>query len=148
MPSYMTVEDADLYFANRLYVRTWECSSAEEKRKGLYSATEIIDRLNFSGVKAVSTQTNQFPRDTDTVVPDDVQKAAAEIALALLDGVDPDMEYENLALKSQGYGGVKSTYSEDASQPHKVAGIPSVMAWRYLRPYLRDPNGLQLFRVN
>lgn len=148
MPSYMTVEEADTYFGNRLNIRAWECASYDEKRRGLYMATEIIDRLNFNGCKADSAQENQFPRDTDTTIPEDVQRASAEIALALLDGVDPDMEYENLRLKSQGYGGVRSTYDEEFHQPHLIAGIPSVTAWRYLRPYLRDPNELTLFRTN
>ena len=148
MPSYMTVAEATAYFDNRLNVRPWECATPEEQRRSLYMATEIIDRLNFIGCKADEDQENQFPRGTDTVVPEDVQKASAEIALALLDGVEPEIEFENLFLRSQGYGPVRSAYDKTIPASNVVAGVPSVTAWRYLAPYLRSPNTFDIHRTS
>lgn len=148
MPSYMTVIEATAYFNDRLNVRPWECATPEEQRRSLAMSTEIVDRLNYVGCKADDAQDNQFPRGTDTVVPADVQKASAEVALALLDGVDPEMEFENLFLRSQGYGSVRSSYDKSSPSPNIVGGVPSVTAWRYLLPYLREPNTFDIFRVS
>jgi hypothetical protein len=148
MPSYATIVEAQTYFDRVLNTRPWDCASATEKTTALAQATDIIDRLNFLGCKTVDTQPNQFPRKPDTLIPDDIKNASAAIALALLDGVDPELEYENLHLKSQGYGSVRATYDQTPPQPHAVGGIPSVTAWRFLRPYLRDPNTMDLFRTS
>lgn len=148
MPSYMTIVEANAYFNDRLNIRPWECANPDEQRRGLAMATEIIDRLNFIGCKADEAQDNQFPRGTDTVVPADVQKASAEIALALLDGVEPEMEFENLSLRSQGYGSVRSSFDKTIPAPNLVGGVPSVTAWRYLAPYLRAPNTFDIFRTS
>lgn len=148
MPSYMTVIEANAYFNDRLNVRPWECANPDEQRRALAMATEIIDRLNFIGQKADELQDNQFPRGTDTVVPADVQKASAEIALALLDGVEPEMEFENLSLRSQGYGSVRSSFDKSQPDPNTVGGVPSITAWRYLSPYLRAPNTFDIFRIS
>ncbi len=146
--SYATIAEADALFFDRiLNKRPWECAGSSERDIALAQATDIIDRLNFLGEKTDENQTNQFPRKDDTVVPDDIKRASSAIALALLDGVDPELEYENLHLKSQGYGSIRASYDQVPPQPHTVAGIPSVTAWRYLKPYLRDPNTIDLFRT-
>ena len=148
MPSYATIDEAQAYFDRVLNTRPWDCASSTEKTKALAQATDIIDRLNFLGTKTNDAQENQFPRNDDTVVPDDVKNATAAIALALLDGVDPELEYENLHLKSQGYGSVRGSYDQRPPMPHIVAGIPSVTAWRFLQPYLRDPNTFDIYRIS
>ena len=147
MASYITIAEGQAYMDNRLHVRAWDCTSADEQRRAITMATEIIDRLNYLGCKAVDTQVNQFPRLDDTVVPQDVKNATSEVALALLDGVDPELEYENLQLRSQGMGSARSAFDKTPPPPHLVAGIPSVTAWRYLKPYLRDPNELDIYRI-
>jgi hypothetical protein len=111
-------------------------------------ATEIIDRLNFVGSKNDSDQTNQFPRGADTTVPGNVKNACFEISLSLLDGVDPNLEYENIFMTSQGYGGARSSYDRSVKPPHVLAGVPSFVAWTYLQPYLIDPQRLDLGRAS
>ena len=95
------------------------------------------------------SQALEFPRDSDIVVPEDIETVCFEIALALLDGVDPDVELENLGVTSQGYGGIKTAYNRD-QQPieHLLHGIPSAMAWRILKPFLRDGRAVITARVN
>jgi hypothetical protein len=135
----------------------------------MYMATRCIDRLNFKGYKAAvytlilanteatdaeirvaeASQELEFPRDVDTTVPLDIETACYEITLALLDDVDPDAELENLGISSHSYAGVRTGYNRD-QQPieHLIHGIPSPMAWRYLKPFLLDGRQVVLDRVD
>jgi len=146
--SYIDRTEAQVYFDGRLNTDAWDDSSDQERDKSLIMSTRILDRLNYLGQKAVSTQELQFPRGTDTVVPQDVQDATAEVALALLDGVDPDLEYENLFMTSQGYGGIRSSYDRRVKAPHLLARVPSFAAWTLLKPYLRDDLNIELHRTS
>lgn len=146
--AYATRAEGDTYFAGKLFADAWDNATDAEKDKSLLQATRIIDRLNFKGEKTDDTQELQFPRDDDTAVPDDIKDASCEIAYALLDGVDPELEFDNLNMVSQGYANVRSTYDRQAPAEHLVAGVPSVTAWRYLLPYLRDTRAVDLSRVN
>lgn len=145
---YMTLLEAEAYFLTRLNTEAWDSATDDEKTAGLTMATEAIDRLNYLGDMTDSDQANQFPRDADTVVPDDIKKACAEDALMLLDGFDVELELEQLNMVSQGYANVRSTYDRTAPPPHIVAGIASSVAWRYLKPYLRDVNTFRVNRVS
>lgn len=74
----------------------------------------------------------------DVDIPVDIQIACCEIAIALLDGRDIDLDIENLAVDSQSQAGIRTSYSRKYALEHVRAGIPSALAWNYLRPYLRD----------
>jgi len=149
MSQYATIAEAQAYFDGRLNTDAWDDETDTTTRnKALTMATTLIDRLNFRGEKADDSQELQFPRGNDTVVPQDIKNACAEIALALLDGVDPEMEFENLRMKSQAYGVVRSTYDTGRTPEHYVAGIPSNTAWRFLKPYLRSPFTVDRHRVS
>jgi len=146
--AYCTIAEADAYFSGRLNTDAWDDATSGDQVKALVQATRMIDRLNFKGEMTDEDQQFQFPRDDDTLVPEDIKYACSEIALALLDGVDPELEFDNLRMVSQGYANVRSTYDKDSPPQHFVAGIPSVTAWRYLKPYLRDVNAVDLSRVS
>lgn len=145
---YATATEGDEYFTDRLNSDAWDDASDADKAKALITATKIMDRLNYKGDKTSDDQTLQFPRDTDTLIPQDIKDACCEVALALLDGVDPEMEFDNLNMVSQNYANVRSTYDRSVPGEHIVAGIPSVSAWRYLKPYLRDGGSVNLSRVS
>ena len=147
--SYIDRVEAQVYFDGRLNTEAWDDTTDDTvKDKSLIMATRIIDRLNFSGCKAVVTQELQFPRGIDTVVPLDVQNATAEIALALLDGVNPDLEFENVFMTSQGYGGIRSSFDRSVKAAHLLAGIPSFVSWTFLKPYLLDTLNIELHRTS
>jgi hypothetical protein len=169
MATYVTLLDAHDYFDQRLHETAWTNASPADREKSLLAATRIIDRLNFKGCKravyllvdgdpeatqeeinaASASQELQFPRDTDTEIPIEVKYACLEIAYSLLDGVDPDIELENLAIISHGYASVRTTYSRSHNPPeHLNAGVPSATAWRFLRPFLREPGGIIISRAN
>jgi len=145
---YISVVDADVYFNTRLNSEVWDLADNTEKERALVTAGRAIDQLNYAGTRTSSTQEHQFPRDDDTEIPEDVQYACCELAHALLDGVDPELEYENLNMVAQGFGNVRSTYDRTSKPAHIVAGIVSIVAWRLLLPYLRDPLYLEISRVS
>jgi hypothetical protein len=147
--SYTDITGAQAYFDERLNTDPWDTADDTDKTKALAMATKIIDRLNFVGDKTDEDQELQFPRNDDEEVPDDIVYACCEIALALLDGVDPEIEFENLWMTSQGYGNVRSTYDRSRTGPmHIIHGAPSIVAWRFLSPYLRDPTQISLDRIS
>ncbi len=166
---YGTLDEADSYFAKRLHEAAWTAASALDREKALIAARAIIDALNYKGNKnsvytllqanpsatqeairaAEASQPLEFPRGADTVVPEAVRVASYEIAYALLDGKDPELELENLAVNAMGYGAVKTSY-ERAQLPieHVVNLVPSSVAWRLVRPFLRDSDALKLLRLS
>ena len=169
MPSmYGTLDEANTYFATRLHTTAWDHASSTQKTNALYQGAEIIDSLNFKGCKATvytaleadiyatqvtlraaeAAQELEFPRDADTEIPLAIEKACYEIAYSLLDGVDPTLELENLAVTNQAYAGVKTSYNRD-QQPieHIINGVPSFIAWKLLRPFLRDPRSIKFSRI-
>lgn len=89
----------------------------------------------------------EFPRGADTVIPTDIKTACYEIAFALLDGVDPEAELDDLGVVSQGYSSVRTTYDRTSVPQHHNAGIPSAVAWRFLKPYLQDGRAVKISRV-
>lgn len=145
--AYATYSEGDTYFDAQLNADSWTDATTANKNKALKMATSMIDRLNFRGELASESQDLQFPRKDDDDVPQDIKNACFEIAIVLLDGKDPEMEYDNLRMLSQTYANIKSTYIPSPPE-HIVAGIPSAKAWRFLKPYLRDPKCIDLYRVS
>jgi len=169
---YGTISEANEYFMHRLHESAWSDSSPDDRRKALIRATALIDRLNFKGEKAAVyalmhadgterrptpaerreaevSQELEFPRGTDTEVPQEIKIACWELSHALLDGIDPDLEIDNLGVVSQGIVSVRTTYSREQTQnEHILHGIVSASAWRYLRPFLRDGGIIKLSRVD
>ena len=163
--------EASSYFAQRLHETAWTGARDADREKALIAARGIIDTLNYKGVKhsvytlcgssdpssvspenlraAEASQPLEFPRGDDTVVPEAIRIAEYEIAYALLDGKDPELELENLAISAMGYGAVKTSY-ERGQLPieHIVNMVPSSIAWRLLKPFLRDSDALKLSRLS
>lgn len=154
MTAYATYIEADTYFQNRLHVLTWNESSTSDKTIALTEATARIDRLRFSGALVDDDQELEFPRyygdeaDGTEEIPEDIEIATCELAFTLLDGVEPDLEFENLGVTSHKYSTVQMNNNPNVNFDHIAAGIPSATAWRYLMPYLADAKGIQLNRVS
>lgn len=165
MLSYLTTDDADAYFADRLHSEAWDAADDSTQDKALKTATAAIERLRFVGQRhavyeaiqsggdetailaAVASQPLEFPRDADEEVPQEILDAVCEEAFALLDGKDPDAELEDLPVISQGYSSVRVTMDRSFAQEHLNAGIVSPRAWRLLKPYLIEARSIKLHRV-
>lgn len=148
MDSYVDLEYADNYFESRLHSGLWANSLAGDRNAALLQATQAIDRLRFVGSRTDIDQELEFPRGGDDTVPSDIKIACCEIAFNLLDGKDPDAEFEDLSVTSRGFSSVRSANDRSFIQEHTNAGIPSSRAWRYIRPYLLDDRNITLRRVN
>ena len=163
------IAEATSYFAQRLHETAWSAASDADREKALIAARGIIDGLNYKGNKhsvytlyaanpsadsegvrvAEASQALEFPRGADTEVPAAIRIAEYEIAYALLDGKDPELELENLAISAMGYGSVKTSY-ERSQLPieHIINLVPSSVAWRLLKPFLRDSDAIKLSRLS
>lgn len=166
---YGTLVEANEYFDNRLHERAWYGASVSDRPKALIAATRIIDALNFKGYKNTvyllleadpdatddeiyeqeAAQALEFPRGADTEVPEAIRIACYELAHTLLDGKDPEIELENLGITSQGYESVRTTYSRNQVPiEHILNGVPNALAWRLIRPFLRDEDAVKLARIS
>jgi hypothetical protein len=145
---YGTLAGADAYHGSMLRGQRWTYADQIRKRQALNEATMRIDTLNFVGEKYDASQPLQFPRGTDTLVPVAIERACYELANALLKGVDPDTERDNLTAVVQAYGGLRSEFDRASVPAHFAAGIPSFTAWQLLLPYLEPQLGMVNRRIS
>ena len=148
MSNYLDIDDANTYFRTRLNSDAWDYASNSDKTAALTQATKIIDGLNYVGEVTDADQENQFPRGGDADYPVDIEEACAEIALKLLDDVDPDMENKMSNVQSNAFASVKTTYNREFVPEYLVVGVTSLTAWKLLLPYLRDARTTVVNRVN
>lgn len=145
--TYVLDTEADAYFDRKLDKGVWCQCPNTDKNKAIYEATERIDRLKFRGTRTTPTQVLAFPRDGEIVIPNVIKKACCEVAYELLDGREPDFEVEEGRILSESYSGVRMNNNPGYVLDHINAGIPSLLAWSYLKPYLVDPFARSLVRV-
>lgn len=137
--SYISVADANSYFADRMNSAVWDGATAVGlKDKALIQATQIIDNQKFIGLRTNPVQDLAFPRFgiyidnvlvDSTVIPKRVKDATCELAIWVLqsDFTTPD---ELAGFSSVQLGPIKvDTKSTSAKQlPPMVVGL--------LRPFI------------
>ena len=113
-----------------------------------FESTSLCEQRRAQIRTAEEQQPLEFPRGSDTAVPDAILRACYEIAYSLLDGKDPEMELENLEVTAHGYGEVRTHY-ERGQVPieHLLNFCPNAQAWNLLRPFLRDGDQIRLSRM-
>lgn len=167
--SYATIQEAQAYFDDRFHETAWSLSLPSERPKALLAATRIIDTLSYKGMKnsvyvllesnpdatdeeiraADASQELEFPRGADTTVPERILWACYEITYALLDGVDPEIELENMSMNDHGIGSVRASFNRNQEPlEHFMNGVPSAKAWSYLKPFMRDDGSIKLVRAS
>lgn len=92
--SYVTLAEAEAYFAERLHSDAWAGASESDKEKALLTACRRLERLRYwDGNQPALTDPRQaltFPRTRDVdadgsyIIPQPVKDAQCEEALALL----------------------------------------------------------------
>ena len=147
MSAYLDKMEAQTYFSQRLRTSAWDSASNSDRDKALAEATRLIDRLNFAGDKANEDQDNQFPRGEDTEVPSAIKNACCEIAIRLLEAVDPEKEIESQFIDTSNFSSL-SKKRKQHPQVWTLTGIPGKLAWDYLLPFLRDIESIEFERVS
>lgn len=127
---------------------SWFEATETQKKKALESATRLMMRLPWKGLPATMTQRLHHPLAGETTVPTPLIQACALIASALLDGRDVEEEYTSNSRTSERYGPIGISRDAGHQAPHLIAGIPSLEAWRLIRPYLSDLGLTSLIRAN
>lgn len=144
---YIDILDAQDYFNGRLGTASWDDANDTDKLKALTHATRLINNLKFVGQRNVIDQTNEFPRLGQSDVPMAIKEATCELALQLLDDVDPEMEISETAMSQGQLGTIRSHSNRDFTLVHIRNGIPSSEAWARLLPYLSDPLSIKLVKI-
>ena len=88
--SYLSVEEANDYFAGRFGADKWTEFSGTQKQQLLVSATKKLDTAMFGGLKSKVIQSLAWPRRglidrdgyaiSDLVIPEKLKEAACEMA--------------------------------------------------------------------
>lgn len=60
--SYVSVIEADSYFADRLDVDAWATASNTQKEQSLVTSTKVLETLDWTGVAVSDSQSLAFPR--------------------------------------------------------------------------------------
>ena len=94
--SYVTMEEAEAYFLQRLGADAWDGAVPSAKEAALVTATRLLDSMRWAGMAATDEQPLAFPRAityfdpkkgalvTPTGVPPRVTNAQLELALHIL----------------------------------------------------------------
>jgi len=150
--SYVTVEEADAYFADRLDVAAWTGASVEQKPQALVTATKMLDDLDWTGYVVSESQPLAFPRTgeyfdprTGTTIslnsstPVRIQNATMELAYHLLnnDGLLDDTG----TVESISIGGINIT---NIRQANKMPGVVD----RLIKPLLVNSGSNMWWRAN
>lgn len=140
--SYITLDDAELYFETRLHKAEWTAATDDDKEIALMWATRLLDAsIEWKGTVVDTDQALQWPRadvydrnDTliaETVIPSDILNATCELALALIRSErTADLDQDSQGLRRLKAGPVELEF-KDLVQA-KV--IPDAV-YAYVRPY-------------
>ncbi len=151
--SYVTLEEANAYFGDRLDVDAWTSATDELKEQALVTATSMLDTFQFLGYVADTEQLLAFPRvgqyfDTmlgrliifsDTDSPGRIVRATYEQAYHLLnnDGLLDDVgTVEDL--------NVSSIKLIDIKDPPKFSST----VFNLIKPLFSNCNGGSWWRAN
>lgn len=134
--SFVTLEEADLYFEERIASSAWENATDKDKEKALITATKRINKLSFIGYKKDINQPLEFPRKLTQSfycsyrmpdIPQEVKDATCEEAISLLEYInlngeesfnDPSFNFESFKL-----GDVSQTNSSSGKSLNSSSAV-------------------------
>lgn len=150
--SYVTVAEADAYFADRLDATLWSSAAPERKAQALVTATSMLDELSWTGMALTDTQTLAFPRAgeyfdnkvgagviLDAFVPDRIIKATYEQAYHLLG--NSSLQDDTGSLDSLTLGAISLT---KIRAPSKISSVVKTL----VKPLLADNGSMSWWRAN
>jgi hypothetical protein len=148
--TYVTVPEANAYFASRLYSDQWTGASGSDKETALTMARRVLERQAWKGSRADADQMLAWPRDgvvdregsaiSSTLVPQDIMDAQCELALANL-ADDLTGNDDTRGIRRLKAGTVEVEY--DGRAPARAL-LPDIVL-DLLRPYLaQETAGLSI----
>lgn len=145
--SYLTLQEANDYFASRLHAEAWAAASDPQKEAALIWATRLIDvQVLFNGIATSADQSLAWPRTSmlnqngyailSTVVPRQLKDATAELAFLLIQS-DRTLSSEvgEAGITSLRAGPVTLNFKDNIETfaiPTNVLAL-LVYTWRYLK---------------
>jgi len=145
---YVTLEDCTTYLSTELWAEAWFVETPENQQKAINKGAQIIDSIAYAGEKLVITQDNEFPRDFQDTTPQDIIDANCLIALKLIEGRIPELDFGNGRIKSDSLASGKTTYEVFNTPQHYLFGVPSYEAWVKMVKYVDLDKVVQLDRVS
>ena len=134
---YVTLEEADIYLESVMNTEPWDLSTDLIRTKSIKASQKIIEALNTVGTL------DEFGEPVALI-----KDATIEIALKLLDGVDPETELYNYTIKEMEFDRLKQTNKSGETPLHVIAGVPSVTAFNILRRFMPDLTTVRLNRTD
>lgn len=159
--SYVTLAEAETYFAARLNIAAWTAALEANKQKALLMACRRIEACRLrshrrpygyaSGLAidelevTSATQALAFPRYRDRscdgayIIPQAIKRAQCEEALALLSRGDTDERRRSLQLqgvRSFSVDGLSETYADATAGQVAAQPLDSAEARGLLMPYM------------
>lgn len=136
---YVTVSDANAYFANDPGAAAWNAASASVKLVMLRKASDAIDRQLLKGKRVSLSQSRAFPRvmtfQTQIEVPQRVLDATCEEANELLKRLgSPRLTLQREGVSSASFDGSSESFREGSG--HRLL---SVVARELLKYDLAGP---------
>ena len=144
MASYISVEDADVYFGDRYGADQWRAATEVHKAQALATATRSIDVQRLRGRKTDDSQPLAFPRaiywrgvwSTEDAVPEAVKAATCEEALAILSQDTQRAARQRDGLTAVSIGDASESYDKSALARTQSGELLSPQAKLLLRPWL------------
>jgi hypothetical protein len=145
--SYVTLEEATAYFAERLYATAWTGAATDDvRRQALIMATQRLEPLPWDGYRASLNQRLQWPRSGCTdrdgygvafdAIPEDVRIACCEEAIGLLaKGSDPSAVDPLANFSALKVGSISIAMRETAP---RTGDERRSIVWQRLEPYLES----------
>ena len=137
--SYASVADGDAYHDGHLYATAWTAADENKKSTALAMATRLIDaEYQFGGVRAVATQSLQWPRRQcripdeedelpENQVPKAVVDATCELARELII-TDRTASPPGEGLSFQNVGSTQTGYNKADTRPIIPAVVQAFLA--------------------
>lgn len=137
--SYVTLDEADeivrLTSDNSQLRDNWFNLADSDKERKLRNACYRIDSLRLSSYKHNLSQELQFPRGTDSTVPERVKQAQVLEAMQSLDtAAARRRELQDQGVKSVSIGNTSESYSDGSLASYGT--LTSREAYTLLKPYL------------
>jgi hypothetical protein len=141
--SFISTDDADTYFDNRLNASAWTVdASSDEKDQALITASKELNILSWLGYKATTAQRLAWPRSmvinpdsaysqefySESEIPQRVKDATCEYALELLKAGTTDLTSQDSSreIKSETVGPISVTYAEPSQKSAGLSRFPNV----------------------